>query len=207
MSGDEWGFGSGSGGKGFVPFEDVTVAGAECELSFGEHPHTRRDDNIYVRRKGNTGEPQGFNGHRHPWRVEVQEENYWKESELSGDECRGSCTGRLYMGETLVGVTRARKAEDCLLRILSLMPIAGEHPVAIWDPKQRESIKGRKVYYRNEPGVIRYLDGECLEVVIDAATESGSFARAPWQESRDEDRTSLRVDFYSNDVWWWRDAD
>jgi len=200
----EWGFGNGAGGEGWKPFERVTVEGAECELAFGEAPHTRRDGNIYCRRVGDTGEPQGFNGNRHPWRVEVQEGSYWKESELSGDEVRATCSGKLYMGEHLVGVVSGREAQAVMLRLLALMPKAAEHPIALHDAKARAGIVGRKVYWRGEPGTVRMFIEDLLEVVIDANTESGTFRRMPWHD-RDDERTEAKDSVYSESIWWFRD--
>ena len=200
----EWGFGNGAGGEGWKPFERVTVEGTECELAFGEAPHTRRDGNIYCRRIGDTGEPQGFNGNRHPWRVEVQEGSYWKESELSGDEVRATCTGKLFMGDQLVGVVGGREAQPVMLSLLALMPKAAEHPIALYDEKERAAIVGRKVFWRGEPGVIRMFIEDLLEVVIDAETESGSFRRMPWHDVDDEPRREVKDSIYSDGIWWHR---
>lgn len=201
----DWGFGRGAGGEGWKPFERVMVDGVECELAFGEHPHSRRDGAIYCRRVGDTdGEPQGFNGNRHPWRVEVQEGSYWKESELSGDEVRATCEGKLYMGEFLVGVVSGRQADQVMLRLLALMPKAAEHPIALHDAKARSEIVGRKVYWRGEPGVIRMFIEDQLAVVIDAQTESGKFRRMPWSHS-DDDRSEVKDGIYSEGIWWHRD--
>lgn len=201
--GDGWGFGAGADGEGWKPFERVSVEGVECELAFGEHPHSRRDNTIYVRRVGSEGEPQGFSGNRHPWRVEVQEGSYWKESELSGDCVRATCEGKLYMGEHLVGVVSGREAQPVMLKLLALMPQAAEHPVALHDAKARGEIVGRKVYWRGEPGTIRLFFEDQLAVVIKADTESGEFRRQPWSDG--DDRSEVKDGIYSDGIWWFRD--
>jgi len=75
-------------------FDIIKVGNEDVELIFGEHPHSRQDNNIYARYKD--GKIKGFSGHRKLFKIEIEEYNYLKQSELSGDEIRkGGCV-KLY---------------------------------------------------------------------------------------------------------------
>ena len=89
---DEWGPGDLSKAKtfGWTTIGEEKDGGA-LELFFGEHPHSRRDDNIYAR--DDHGNVYGFDGHRPLIDVTFRSYNYLKSSHLSGDEIRkgGQC--------------------------------------------------------------------------------------------------------------------
>lgn len=199
---DEWGFGNGAGGEGWKPFETANVDGQDVELAFGEHPHARRDNTIYAKTPG--GHIVGFSGHRAALKIEVEEQNYLKSSELSGDEVRGVAVGTVHAGGLLVLRETGRDAQSVMLRLLTKIPMAMEHSVALWNARERQRVKGRKVYWRGEPAVVERFDEYMLEVTIRAETESGAFRRMPWDDS-DDSRTTVRDDVYSKDIWWWRE--
>lgn len=82
---EKWGFGKGD----TEPFA-ITWLGKnknqQLELLWGEHPHSRSNDNMYARTP--SGTIFEFAGHRALIDIEFKSYNYLKESELSGDQIR-----------------------------------------------------------------------------------------------------------------------
>lgn len=118
----------------------------EAELIFGEHPHSRQDNNIYVRKKD--GEIEGFSGHRIPMRIEIEEYNYMKRSGVSGNEVRKGGNVKVYADGIQIfdGFCRSydygyRQATD-FINSLELM----------WDwfPKKVENKIGTVVAYNEQ---------------------------------------------------------
>lgn len=113
--------------------------GTPYELIFGEHPHSRSDNNIYARFKEPMGSEResivGFDGHRILVRIELRTMNYLKTSYLS---------------------LRIRQ------KLYQLMDL----PVALW---KGETPEGRKVYWRQTPAIItRWLpDQGCVILEAD----------------------------------------
>lgn len=207
-----WGFGRGYEGRGWRPFGRVDVAGHPWELSFGEHPHARCDKSMYARPVGQEGgEPVGFDGHRPLLRVVLSEHNRLKESGISGDEVRGSCSADVYADDQLVYRAHGRAVRDVLVHLASVLPHkVHEHCPALWDPKERAGVVGRLVYYRYTPAVVLHFDAEHLEVELLATGEARAFPPWPFQledmepgEER-EARTRERVGFYSELISWHR---
>lgn len=203
MTQDSWGFGNPSDSK---PFAKVRLHKSHRDLLFGEHPHSRQDNNIYARSP--SGEIYSFDGHRLEWGIEVQEENYLKESELSGDEIRKGGAWRLLVnGEVIasgfcrsleMGIVLARKAKS------ELQEAAGGDWLT---PEGRAKLVGRKIFYERTPAVITSLivDQGCVMI----APEPGhAFAPPVWEDSPDDwlsdHSQSIKTEVTSPHIWWWR---
>lgn len=213
MSKDKWGFGKGAGREGWETFEEVTIpqkGGTVYELAFGEHPHSRQDDTIYARMHGET-DGRGvlaFQGIRHPLRIEIQEDNYFKESGLSGDKIRGSCRGKVWAPAGLILIEEGRGAADVLLRIAVKIPALFERTPALWRAQDRK-LEGRKVYYRDHPATVKAFLEDQLCVIL--APFGGRFPPADHEREDSGEPSdpfgdgSVKEDVYSDRIWWWRE--
>lgn len=201
MSNDLWGPGDQVDAVGF----DRTLLGKDAiELFFGQHPHSRRDNNIYARTA--SGTVFEFDGHRILIDFVIRSENYLKTSDLSGDEIRKGGTGKIYFNGKQVYEFFFRDPMRACHQAARYAEILLEHPLQIWNPK--EHILGRKVWYRNDPAVITMLikDQGCVILEPDGI---GAFAKRPWRNNDwdDDGDSSVKIDIVQDqNVWWWRDA-
>ena len=199
----DWGIGSKKDAKAF---DTIELHGATYDLVFGEHPHSRRDNNVYARSP--SGNIEGFDGHRLCWRIEVEEQNYLKESELSGDEIRKGGSFKLFVdGECIYegfcrsveyGMKAAERMKD------KLSDVAGGDWLRA---KTREKLVGRPIFYHGVPAVISSLIVDQGCVIIKAA--DGHKLRAPvYEEDPDEwaldNGDGVKDEVTSPHIWWFR---
>lgn len=198
--------GWGVGTKANEPaFDKAAVGKNEVELFFGEHPHSRQDNNIYARWPN--GRIDEFDGHRRPVEIEIAESNYLKESDLSGDEIRRGGEYVIKISGVPVDGDFCRSWESAFRRIQWRLPQILEHSVR-WE-REGEWLN-RPVYYENVPAYIRSFIGEQGCVVIEAA-EGHSFPSPAWANEEDgsasyweDHRQSVKTDILSSSIWWFR---
>lgn len=200
---DQWGIGSKAEETSFAT---AKVGKEPVGLVMGEHPHSRSDNKIYARFP--SGRTEGFNGFRLVTRVEVEESNYLKESELSGSEVRkgGSC--RIYFNDQIVYEFFHRDAQRACIKAYELIDQLKEHAVMQQmideNVPASERLRGRKVYYRDTPAVCGLYMPDQGCVMFEA--ESGhkfpvpAWADDPYYEETD----SVKDSILSPHVWWWR---
>lgn len=208
---ETWGAGS---ADRFKPIDTVEVSGDTFQLGIGEHPHSRSDNRFYARRVGGDNEDfVGFDGHRRPWHIEITESNYMKESELSGDEIRKNCSVKIYVditsGRKLLFAYGARSANLALVRLPMILAALSAHPTELWKGRSEQfpELIGRKVYWRNQPAVVRdYLPEQGAVVIVHADGEP--FETPAWRKesgaSEPDDETMVKVELLSEEIWWYR---
>jgi hypothetical protein len=204
VSDSEWGPGSKADSPGFElgHLDD----GTPYELIFGEHPHSRSDNNIYARfahRMGAEAERVvGFAGHRILVRIELRTMNYLKTSWMSGDEVRKGGEYRIWLGGYEVYSGAFRDPFETLLTIRRKLHELMDLPVKLWNG---ESPEGRKVFWRDEPAVITMWlpDQGCVVMEADGPEP---FTPPPWREDGEAERT-VKDDILSPHIWWWRKDD
>lgn len=138
-----WGAGDVSNVK---PFGHTVVGGNKFPLVLGENPHSRQENNIYIRTK--SGEAIGFDGHRQPIRIEIQEYNYLKESHISGNEVRKGCSVKVYIDDIQVLDQFCRGYQHGYT--LATRFINDIEMMRHWFPKDAKSEIGRLVGYRGQ---------------------------------------------------------
>lgn len=197
------------------PFDKVRVAerpdveGVEAELYFGEHPHSRGDNNQYA--NYGDGRVVAFNGHRLLHEIVFRDYNYTKESYVSGDEIRkgGSC--QIKINGLVCHEFFYRDVERALHQAAGLLSQIHEHSSRVWDPEDRARLEGRKIYYYNTPAVITRFIADQASVIIEP--EKGhKFPLRPWQQEDlkegqpvdDENTDSVKDEILSPHIWWWR---
>lgn len=200
-----WGVGKKTNEKAFA----TTYVGKEkVDLIFGEHPHSRQDDNVYARWE--SGRIEGFRGHSLLHEITFKDYNYLKESHYSGDQVRkgGECSIRI--NGTVVETFFYRDVEDALLRAIRRLSEIHEFPVRLWDEKERASLVGRKIYYRDQPAVITRFFEDQASIMICPDPKTTPFAPAPYeiedQKKGDtvEFESEIKDTIYSKHIWWWR---
>lgn len=197
MSDDKWGAGDRAkwSDHGTVRLGPVT-----CPLIYGEHPHSRQDNRHYALMNG---EPMEFSGHRIQVGVVLNEHNYLKESELSGDEIRKGGSGQILADGVVVYDFFFREIGRALLRANTLIGELMDHPSGWMIKKEREALVGRKLWYRDHPAVVRSLivDQGCLML----GTENGEiFPRPAWRDGGDDPESEVKVEVTDPHIWWWR---
>lgn len=204
-----WGYGKGYSirldGDPHEPFDKVKVGEQWVDLLHGEHPHSRQDNKTYARFPN--GMIEGFNGHRLIHEITITESNYLKTSGLSGNEVRKSCVGVVKINGHEVYRVGRREAEPTLIAILAALPRIHDD----W-PRYRDLIEGklpgRKVYYRDHPGVIESVYGDRVTI----ATEDGesfplcAHEKESMREGEEVERRSVIVTTFNDPhIWWFRE--
>lgn len=184
------------------PFDQVIIEGHQRDLYYGE-PHSTSTKNFYAKLAGDEVVP--FDGHRRCIKIEIEENNYLKESQLSGDEVRKGCTVKVFQNgiQILEDWHRTydkayKKAEKFIESIEDLD----------WFPHNVESKIGQNVGYREqifkihsfsvEQGtmLIETLDGKSRKPFI--SEQDGS----EWDECDDIDNM-VKVEITDPGIWWW----
>lgn len=191
-------------GNKFEPFDKVLIKDETIELGFGEHPHSRNDNDLYV--KFPDGRIEGFAGHRVCWEIQIEEYNYLKQSELSGDEIRQGCTTSIFANKIKIYELSTRTYEQALFEIRVTIDKLLELPFALWKDEDRETLIGRKVYYRNTPAKITMLllEQGCVMMIADNST--GLFPNPPYRKEDDmEEQDEIKAEVIDPNIWWYRD--
>ncbi len=203
---DQWGVGNASNAKAF---DTITLHGRQYDLIFGEHPHSRRDNNVYARSP--SGEIEEFDGHRLCWRVEIEESNYLKESELSGDEIRKGGSYKLFVDGECIYEGFCRSVESGMKFAARKMEELEEACGGDWlRSKTRERMIGRPIFYHGVPAVITSIIVDQGCVIIQAA--DGYKLAAPVYEEDPDDLAldhsdGVKDEVTSPHIWWWREAE
>lgn len=197
---DQWGDGDRANwsNHGLVKVGDRTYP-----LIYGEHPHSRSDNQHYVEMDGDV---VGFDGHRIEIDVNIKMRNYLKSSHYSGDEVRkgGSC--QIIADGEAVFEFFARDAQGALLRAHHLITELSEHSSGWLMKSERDKLVGRKVFYREVPAVVTrlILDQGCMIL----STESGQPFPPPVYATKgdddDERDPDVKVEVTDPNIWWHR---
>lgn len=208
MSDEKWGIGDIAKAQswGFVKMGDADSKQAPVELLYGEHPHSRSDNNVYARFPD--GHITGFDGHRILIDVSIRSSNYLKDSHLSGDEIRkgGRCV--LYADGVAIYEFFFRDPQWALRRADQLISELSEHPSWWLVKSERERLIGKKIYYDRDPARIVSLieDQGCLIIEPDGVA---AFAKPIWSDPNGIDegeRDSLKVEVTDKKIWWYRNG-
>lgn len=171
-----------------------------AELVFGEFPHSRSDNNIYVRFAN--GQITGFDGFRVITTIEIEEYNYLKSSGLSGDEIRKGGTCKIYFDGLQCWEFFHRGATEACLTAREIVKKLSEHESSWSVRSERVKLKGRKVYYREQPAVVESLITEQGCVILKAV--DSQFKNPIYDKDREVDDT-VKCDVLDKNIWWFRD--
>ena len=199
---EQWGVGDQAGAKAFDTI-------AEGELIFGQFPHSRQDNNIYLRRPDGRIIP--FDGHRRLIDVELKSSNYEKDSEWSGDEIRKSVTAYISVDGVRLVEVFGREVTDTLRRVERAIVEYSEHSSNWFSKKARDEMPGRRIYYYNQPATIKYIIEDQNAIII----ETGPDFQAPirgddeddfdtWEDWKVDGHYEVKEDVLSPHIWWWR---
>lgn len=184
MENEQWGAGNRKDEK---PFDTVKVGNDTYDLIFGEHPHSRQDNTSYVRSKN--GAITGFDGHRNPFKIIVEESNYMKSSHLSGDQVRKSCTGKLFVNDIQIFDCHHRGYERCYMQIQRFIDEMEMH--WSWYPKNLKEKTGKTIGYREQLFVIKsFIVGQgCMMLETLDGNPRRKFL---WESEEDTDDYELK---------------
>lgn len=197
MENEKWGVGS---RKGDRPFGTVKVHGHDYDLIWGEFPHSRQDNNMYVRDKN--GHIEAFSGHRLPFKIEIEETNYLKESELSGDEVRKGGSAKLYVDGKLCFNTFCRSYEMGY-RFIQDFIMKMEMNWG-WYPKNTLEKIGKVVGYREQIFKIKSIDTEYADMVLETL-DGKPRKKFLWEDEEDLDEidNTVKVSIVSENLDWY----
>lgn len=201
MSDNKWGPGDPSK---WSDHGSVIVGTRRYPLIWGEHPHSRSDNQHYV----NTGraEPIGFDGHRVLVGVSLESSNYLKSSHLSGDEVRKGGSGKILADGEVVFEFFFRDVHYALRKADQLITELMEHSSGWMLRDQREQLVGRAIYYREVPAFIDSLivDQGCVMV---QTADGRPFPPPVYADDDDDERESrIKVEITSAHIWWHREV-
>ncbi len=204
MADDIWGVGNKADSKSF---RKVEVKGyGEVDLIHGEHPHSRQDNTTYARDKH--GKCHEFSGHHYLMGFKYEQYNYMKESHYSGDEIRKGGTLSFTANGKVFYSCMVRDAREAALKYVALYRKFVEGPIQWWEDAEVEALKGRKIYYRDTPAVIKYMIRDQGCVIIEP--EEGHKFPMPGWAKRDggacyDPDESVKTSILSESIYWYRD--
>lgn len=196
MSNENWGVGNKKDEKAFAK---AKMGVQEIDLIFGEYPHSRQDNTIYGRTRD--GSVYGFDGHRLCFRIEIEENNYLKTSEYSGDQIRKSCSGKLSVNGVQCYETSHRNYESCYRSIQKF--IADMEMNWNWFPLNPEEKVGKIIGYREQLFKIErvIVDQGCF---ILKTIDGKPRAKFLYEEGEDYDEpNTVKVDITSEAITWY----
>lgn len=197
-----WGVGRDAGSKAF---DTIKLGDSEFDLIFGEYPHSRQDNNTYARNKKYPEDITEFNGHRLPFKIEINEYNYLKDSSLSGSEIRKGCAGKLFLDSQQIFECGGRTYEGAFRAIEHF--IGEMEEMWSWFPKNIDKEIGRLVKYEGQMFKINsFIVSQACMILETAdgkprkpfASESEEF-----EEGDFEQETSIKVEITSDHIWWY----
>jgi hypothetical protein len=200
---DEWGAGP---PDKWSDHGSVMIGRRRYPLIWGEHPHSRSDNNHYVKiRDGGDDEPIGFSGHRILIDVHLTSSNYLKSSGLSGDEVRKGGTGQIIADGEVVFEFFFRDIHYALRKADQLITELSEHSSGWLLQDQREALIGRAVFYRDIPAVITDLVTDQGCVMLQTA-DGKPFPPPVWSDDEDyyEGENRVKVEVTDPHIWWHR---
>jgi hypothetical protein len=197
----KWGVGDKGASKAF---DTVKIGNEDYELIFGEHPHSRQDNTIYARSKKYPEEIIGFDGHRLPFKIEIEESNYTKRSGLSGNQIRKACSGKLFLNGIQIFECGGRTYDRAFKQIDTF--IDSMEQMWSWYPNKLEEYQGNIVKYEGQLFKIeRFIVSQACMILV---TPDGK-PRKPFQseaedlENNDFDgMESVKVSINSESIWW-----
>jgi hypothetical protein len=195
---DQWGVGNVKDPKGF---DKAMVGREQATLIFGEHPHSRCDNNIYAR--FSDGRIEGFDGFRTLVKVEIEEYNYLKTSELSGNEVRKGGTAKIYFDGQCCYEFFHRDAKWALTTANRLIDEIRDKCPDWCKKDSRDKLIGKKIFYREIPAVIERLIVEQGCLII--KPEDGDVFPPPCYDKDREQSDIVKVEVTSPHIWWYRD--
>jgi len=181
-------------------FDKVNMEGGEVvELIHGEHPHSMPDNNTYARTK--QGNIYKFDGHRLPFKIEIEEYNYLKSSELSGDEIRKGCSVKVFCNGVQVFDEFSRNYEHGY-RIAHQFIIDMEQNWG-WFPLEINKEIGRTIGYKEQLFKIkRFVVSQACMIL---ETLNGKpMKKFLWEDEEDyEAEKTLKVEITSQHISWY----
>lgn len=198
MKGEQWGIGNAAQEKAF---DTVKMGDKTLELIHGDHPHSRRDNSTYARTEN--GKIIGFDGHRRPFKIEIEEYNYLKSSGLSGDQIRKSCRVKIFCDGVQVFEKNHRTYEHAY-RIAHQFILDMEMNWG-WFPKEVDKEIGRIIGYREQVCRIqRFVISQGCMVI--ETLDGKPFQKFLWEDAEDfEPETQMKVEITSPQITWYID--
>ena len=197
-----WGAGNEKNSK---PFDTVKIGGSEFELIYGEYPHSRKDNTTYARNKNNPEDIYDFDGHRIPFKIEIEESNYIKRSGLSGDEVRKSCSGKLFLDGKQIFECGGRTYERAFKNIEQFIDSMEQE--WSWYPNNLNEKIGKIIKYEGQLFKIQsfILSQACMILVTPDEKPRKPFpSEAEDVENDDFEReNSIKVEINSPHIWWY----
>lgn len=147
-----------------------------------------------------------FDGHRQLWGFSYEPKTYLKESEISGDQWRKGGSIKIFKDNVQVAEEFCREPLSAASRMYGLL-------IKYMDFDWEKVKVGAKVYYSDEPAIIKYvfLDQGCVVLEPDGFEEF----RKPAYQVEDEKNPSgmdytgerrdhIKIEILSDRIWWWR---
>jgi hypothetical protein len=186
---------------------DTTVFGTGIEtenigLFFGDKPHSTNDNSIYA--ETNDGRVYDFDGHRIPFKIEIEEFNYLKSSGLSGDEIRKACRGKLYVKGIQCYEVGHRTYDRCYKNISDFIDSMEEK--WSWYPFHTDEWLGKTIGYREQLFKIdKFIIGQACMMLTPIYGKRHKFL---WEDDEDYDPDDpetheIKVEINSSVITWY----
>lgn len=209
---DKWGVGDQADAKAWgkaLIGDPESGSVTEVELIHGQYPHSRSDNTTYARTK--EGRIIGFDGHRILKTIIFSDRNRLKESDLSGDEVRAGSSCAIYFNGIQLyefGFKDfAYGAAKAVVVLTDLCEKAVAYTDSILDGSDGRSLKGQKVWYLDQPGLIDHvMPDQGAVTIIPDPDYLDQFAPAYSLEdmAEDDDRDCVKEDVLSLSISWYR---
>lgn len=211
---DQWGVGNAADAKAYGQ-TTLRLSNGERQIDLiqGQFPHSRSDDRTYGRLTG-TLPPDApriysFSGHRVRVHLDIQEYNYLKESDLSGDDIRKGCMLHVQLNDVLAYGKFTRTYSQALHEAAQLVPRLLELPVSLAQPGFPELI-GRRVRYQGCPATVELYFPEQGALILALAPgcelpppDYLSPEERELYDPKDDENQRPKIDLFSERLWWW----
>jgi len=194
---EQWGVGNAKEKKAF---DTVKMGDETLELIFGDHPHLRQDNTVYARTE--EGGIYGFDGHRLPIKIEIEEENYLKSSGLSGDQVRKKCSIKVFCDGIQI-LDETHRSYEHGYRIAHQFIIDMEMHWS-WFPKKVDEEIGKIVGYREQLCKIKRVIIEQACLILETL-DGKPFKKFLWEDEDDceEKESTVKVEITSPHITWY----
>ena len=141
------------------------------------------------------------------WGYNVEQRNYYRKGRIEiGTFCTITCAGEQVYEFSCGWNLMPHKI---MMTIEALKELPTINPIT--HRGFEDELIGKKVYFKDKPGIITHYFKKYGEIIIKADKESEDFGKACWMSDEDysnmvqDEGYEVKVDILSKDIWWFRD--
>lgn len=193
---NKWGVGNKKDAK---PYDRVLLGEKEVDLIFGEHKHSFIDNNSYVRLDDKNIYP--FDGHRRCFSIHIDESNYLKESQISGDQVRKTCEVKVFINSKQCFEGHHRNYEGAYKKAQRFIESI---EMLDWYPFNTQKVIGKVIGYKEQLFKIEsvIIDQGCMILVTLDGEKRKPFLWEDREDYENDTDDSIKVEVNCPHITW-----